>query len=746
MGYRDRKSDATHMRTEIGISAKVIQTGQPRFIEDIEAAKDEVHPGMIKDGVKASVCLPLQYGDKTTGVMWGHYKKNIKFDKELINAWKLYASQAALAYGKAQDFLQREQTNVFLDAVIEASFDAVIAIDSKNKIFKFNSKAEEIYLYTEEELLGKSAEALYVSKKDARFISQRLATEKQITNFLITQKDKHGNTFPVLLSAKVIEDIWGEPFCQVGFAKDIREVELMEDRLHALMESSRAINNVAPEDVYLEIIRATLTSFPQAENVAIHTFDKSKGMLIPYNAPETGVQLERFQVGEGIAGWVFKNEQSLVLDKACDDPRYKKLEKGDHLSIACTYFQIENETMGVITVHNRHEEGVFRDEDLTLLSIFAGQIGTTLSNVEKYKRIEEFALSQEELRKFSIEINCQENPEGILELLADAGRMVLGVDSAVAHLLDGFSDRIFSYSSTSQAGEYVKPRPKGKLEKGLTQYILDKGKRIVINDTSRDARVNPKVRNKGIKSLVGFPLYTGGNETIGALFFDSTTRIDFKKKEKEFDYIASFISQSATALHRALLHARSERRLESLAKLSQAINEIFGILLNPDAQLRNQVILKNMAELLNAEGTSYFKVLSDAKHIVKEASWGHVDPDHYIGKHFPIHNKARGGLTGWIAHQRELYNEHGEELRNHWAVAGSKTDHLKSGKCAALLAVPLFEQGDEGDTFVGMLEAENKKDENGIIDDALGFTQEDIWILDIFCRIFDDWIRDFSGI
>lgn len=104
-----------------GISMKVVKTGRPRLFENLNKQDIAANPEMIKDGVRAAICLPLHQRKENIGVLWIHYKEPHKFLPSNIQALKLYASQAAITYDNARQMKELRQLRVAVDAMARVS-------------------------------------------------------------------------------------------------------------------------------------------------------------------------------------------------------------------------------------------------------------------------------------------------------------------------------------------------------------------------------------------------------------------------------------------------------------------------------------------------------------------------------------------------------------------------------------------------------------------------------------------------
>jgi GAF domain-containing protein len=107
-GFDHHLEAATNIR-ESGISRQVMTSGEPRFIEDVEAGAQAVHPEMLAQGVKAAACLPLLRWGKSIGILWIHYREEHSFSDAEWQALQIYANQSAVAYDNARHIRELEQ-------------------------------------------------------------------------------------------------------------------------------------------------------------------------------------------------------------------------------------------------------------------------------------------------------------------------------------------------------------------------------------------------------------------------------------------------------------------------------------------------------------------------------------------------------------------------------------------------------------------------------------------------------------
>jgi GAF domain-containing protein len=158
------------------------------------------------------------------------------------------------------------------------------------------------------------------------------------------------------------------------------------------------------------------------------------------------------------------------------------------------------------------------------------------------------------------------------------------------------------------------------------------------------------------------------------------------------------------------------------------------------------LIARSGQELLSAEVCSVFMVRR-AGFLSLEAVCGAKDNSFRRGLELEITKAEGGGLTGYIAHRRKLFNRRGKELVNHPAVKNpGEQPHLPSKRCSSLTAVPLkrklYDKGEEAEEVIGLIKAENKKNRAGTVDPERGFDYDDTVILAALATYAETAIRN----
>lgn len=141
------------------------------------------------------------------------------------------------------------KTKEFLERVIDASADAIVAADMSGTILLFNHRAAAMLGYPTEEVMGKMSVAeLYatgVAKRVMTMIrSPSWGGEGRLENYGVEVVAKDGTKIPILLSAALIYDR-GAPLASVGVMTDLRDRIRMEEDLERAQEELRQREKMA---------------------------------------------------------------------------------------------------------------------------------------------------------------------------------------------------------------------------------------------------------------------------------------------------------------------------------------------------------------------------------------------------------------------------------------------------------------------------------------------------------------------
>src|SRR5436305_15064566 len=137
------------------------------------------------------------------------------------------------------------------------------------------------------------------------------------------------------------------------------ETARQTQELHIFHDVAKALTSSLDLDSILQTIMEKMAEYFQPDTWSLLMVDEQKNEL--YFAIAVGTAAEalknvRLKVGEGIAGWVAKHGESLVVPDVYTDPRFAKrideMTKWKTRSIICVPLQSKHRVLGVIQLIN----------------------------------------------------------------------------------------------------------------------------------------------------------------------------------------------------------------------------------------------------------------------------------------------------------------------------------------------------------------------------------------------------------
>jgi PAS domain S-box-containing protein len=127
------------------------------------------------------------------------------------------------------------ETMEFLESLIDASVDAIIATDMEQRVVLFNPSAERVSGRHVSDVLGNVKLEDLLGRSSAELVTQRLLApghggEGRLEPTMLDLLDLHGSRIPVQLSASLIYE-HGEPSAIVLIFADLRDRIRVEERL-----------------------------------------------------------------------------------------------------------------------------------------------------------------------------------------------------------------------------------------------------------------------------------------------------------------------------------------------------------------------------------------------------------------------------------------------------------------------------------------------------------------------------------
>lgn len=165
--------------------------------------------------------------------------------------------------------------------------------------------------------------------------------------------------------------------------------ETRQSQLGALMGVGRVINSALGLNRVLEEVMDTLIELMRAERGFLMLRESAGDFVVRIARGIAHVNLEEesFKVSHTIVRRVTESGEPVLTTNAQADPRFVgqvSVAAFQLRSILCAPLKIKNELIGVIYVDNRARAGIFKEQDLALITAFADQAAVAIDNARLF--------------------------------------------------------------------------------------------------------------------------------------------------------------------------------------------------------------------------------------------------------------------------------------------------------------------------------------------------------------------------
>jgi PAS domain S-box-containing protein len=282
----------------------------------------------------------------------------------------------------------------------------------------------------------------------------------------------------------------------------------------------------------------------------------------------------RLAPGQGIAGWVARHNQHVIVPDAPADERYcvEIAEKmGMELrSILSVPLAIKGNAIGALQVVDT-AAGRFDAEDLALLEPLAAAAASAVDNARLYEQarqqIAQRAQVEESLRRrnrelavlyeTSLEINAQLNLSTLLHTIVARAAALTGTHMGGLYLMrpDGETlELVVSYYLPKDYTGVIL-----RLGEGLSGRVAQSGEALAIGDYSRWEGRAAVYTESPFRRVLGVPLKVGGR-VIGVINVTDDERAG-EFSQDEVRLVSLFADQVAIAVENARLYEAAQREL-----------------------------------------------------------------------------------------------------------------------------------------------------------------------------------------
>lgn len=181
-----------------------------------------------------------------------------------------------------------------------------------------------------------------------------------------------------------------------------RDYRRQRDALATFNDVGRALTSTLKLKEVLNLIAEKMTGLVKCEAWSLLLMDPRTNELTfeIVTGPRPDLVREfRIKAGQGVAGWVAKEGQPILIQDAQKDPRFYPVVDGATgfrtRSILCVPLMSKEKILGVIELINKVDRSSFDRHDLELVSTLAGYGAIAIENARLYEKAEELAITDD---------------------------------------------------------------------------------------------------------------------------------------------------------------------------------------------------------------------------------------------------------------------------------------------------------------------------------------------------------------
>ncbi|UCD72313.1 MAG: HD domain-containing protein [Syntrophobacterales bacterium] len=177
--------------------------------------------------------------------------------------------------------------------------------------------------------------------------------------------------------------------------KAIEKSHEWEKQLLTLTVLSRILNSTLEHRTVRRRAMQAATELMKAEVGSLLLIDEESNRLyfeVALGDKEETVKTFHLEMGEGIAGWVAKHGEPLIVHDTQSDPRFfsevDRKSKFTTKNVICVPVKVKEKTIGVLEAINKLGGEAFSEDDVAIFQSLADQVAVALDNARLLAEIE----------------------------------------------------------------------------------------------------------------------------------------------------------------------------------------------------------------------------------------------------------------------------------------------------------------------------------------------------------------------
>ena len=336
-------------------------------------------------------------------------------------------------------------------------------------------------------------------------------------------------------------------------------------------------------NMVLEEIVSIVTMITNADSVFIYLFDDKKKNLVLL-ASKTPHKKElgkvNIKVGEGITGWVAKENKTVVINRnAYQDKRFKNfsvLPEDRYEAFLSVPIVCKGRAIGVVNIQHK-EAHEYASSTTDLIALIAKQISGVIEHARLFEEASQKALQFDSLIKVSQSITSENYIDEILNLIVVVTAEMLNSKICSIMLLDEKKNELVIKAAQSLSLEYQK-KANVKVNGSVIGEVIKTKKPITVFDVREEKKYG--FRDLAVKehltSMLSVPMVVKDN-AIGVINVYTKDPHDFS--QEEIDVLQMVANQAAVAVENTHLMKEALKAKEAL-ETRKLVERAKGILMH----------------------------------------------------------------------------------------------------------------------------------------------------------------------
>jgi len=312
----------------------------------------------------------------------------------------ILAEQEQIRSALITDRKRAEERLKLFSHSLDSSIDGIAMGNLEGRITYANEAFARMFGYSREELAKKEIAYVYPEDQIPELTEALKATLEGGWRGELVGKRKDGALFPMMVTSSRVLDDEGKTIAHMASHRDITDrkraeetLQLRNRELALLNQVSRTLNSTLdPDQVFVAILEA-MRDLMGVSACSIWLIDPATGEMVCQQA--AGAQSKvvrgwRLAPGEGIAGWVARHGESVIVPDTREDERHCKsvgqqigLEIRSLLSIP---LKVRQDVIGVLEAVDT-EAGRFDATHLTSLEPLAASAAIAIRNARLFESV-----------------------------------------------------------------------------------------------------------------------------------------------------------------------------------------------------------------------------------------------------------------------------------------------------------------------------------------------------------------------